>query len=446
MNTKRPDLEGEMDELQRVVQDLSRDENIEISVEQLVNAFKKSKEETLTNDIWGKLENTESNEIQKGDTNAVMKIAKMYNKTSPKILSKVIIKDEYNRPLILKLGERYILVAGNTRLSTAAAIGVSPKVFIARIEKMNESNELKGGKADNKSLVQIAKKHDAKSYYHIDDMVKSLKKQVEMGLPIEMDHTDSKEKALEIVYDHLWEDPKYYSKLKKADMDENKKIDSQLDGNQQDMVYGIIDVVKKVKDIDNRRKIANDMVKQFKDEKIKFDYNIFMELCGLTTKKDTTEQTTASSSGSFEGPAFAGVIKRKINKIPNANLNENEEELEEAMDASSSGQYDVPAFGKTPKGGRKDPLKIDGPDSIYKGRAVKDKNFPKWGGPGGVFVKIKEKCKKFPYCNQGNTGAIEFIKEDKEIQDAINEVSKNTGIPKNEIQKIVLNEIRQIFI
>ena len=446
MNTKRPDLEGEMDELQRAVQDLSRDENIEISVEQLVNAFKKSKEETLTNDIWGKLENTESNEIQKGDTNAVMKIAKMYNKTSPKILAKAIMKDEYNRPLILKLGDRYILVAGNTRLSTAAAMGVSPKVFIAKIEEMNESNELKGGKADNKSLVQIAKKHDAKNYYHIDDMVKSLKKQVEMGLPIEMDHTDSKEKALEIVYDHLWEDPKYYTKLKKADVDENKKIDSQLDGDQQDMVYGIIDIVKKVKDIDNRKKIANDMVKQFKEEKIKFDYNIFMDLCGLSPKKDTTEQTTSGSSGAFEGPAFGSMVKRKITSIPNANLHEHEEEVDEATLASSSGQYDVPAFGKTSRGGRKDPLKIDGPDSIYKGRAVKDKKFPKWGGPGGVFVKVKEKCKKFPYCNQGNTGALEFIKEDKEIQDAINEVSKNTGIPKNEIQKIVLNEIKQIFI
>ena len=446
MNTKRPDIEGEMDELQRAVQDLSRDENIEISVEQLVKAFNKSKEETLTNDIWGKLENTESNEIQKGDTNAVMKIAKMYNKTSPKILAKAIVKGEYNRPLILKLGERYILVAGNTRLSTAAAIGVSPKVFIAKIDEMNESNELKGGKADNKSLVQIAKKHDAKNYYHIDDMVKSLKKQVEMGLPIEMDHTDSKDKALEIVYDHLWEDPKYYSKLKKADVDENKKIDSQLDGNQQDMVYGIINIVKKVKDIDNRRKIANDMVKQFKDENIKFDYNIFMDLCELTTKKDTTEQTTSGSSGAFEGPAFGSMVKRKVNTIHNAKLNEQEEEVEEATMASSSGAYDVPAFGKTPKGGRKDPLKIDGPDSIYKGRAVKDKKFPKWGGPGGVFVKVKEKCKKFPYCNQGNTGALEFIKEDKEIQDAINQVSKNTGIPKNEIQKIVLNEIKQIFI
>jgi hypothetical protein len=133
MSNKRPDIEGEMDELQRAVQDLSRDENIEISVEQLVKAFNSSKEETLTNDIWGKLENTESNEIQKGDTNTVMKIAKMYNKTSPKILAKAIVKGEYNRPLILKLGERYILVAGNTRLSTAAAMGVSPKVFIARI-------------------------------------------------------------------------------------------------------------------------------------------------------------------------------------------------------------------------------------------------------------------------------------------------------------------------
>jgi hypothetical protein len=89
---------------------------------------------------------------------------------------------------------------------------------------------------------------------------------------------------------------------------------------------------------------------------------------------------------------------------------------------------------------------IDSKWKCHLCRAVKDKNFPKWGGPGGVFVKIKEKCKKFPYCNQGNTGALEFIKEDKELQDAINEVSKNTGIPKNEIQKIVLNEIKQIFI
>jgi hypothetical protein len=440
MNNKRPDIEGEMDELQRAVQDLSRDENIKISVEQLVNAFNNSKEETLTNDIWGKLENTESNEIQKGDTNAVMKIAKMYNKTSPKILSRAIIKGEYNRPLILKLGDRYILIAGNTRLSTAAAIGVSPKVFIAKIENMNESNKLEGGLADNKSLIQIAKKHNAKNYYQIDDMVKSLKKQLEMGMKVETEHTDDKDKAKEIAFDHLWEDPKYYSKLSK--IEEGKNSHEHDD----DMVIGVAEILKQIEDTKNRKKVFKNMKDKFHKENVEFNEKEFSRMSGLKSGKKDIDETDASSSGSFEGPAFGSMVKRKIHTIHNANLNENEEELEEAMDASSSGAYDVPAFGRTPKGGRKDPLKIDGPDSIYKGRAVKDKNFPKWGGPGGVFVKIKEKCKKFPYCNQGNTGALEFIKEDKELQDAINEVSKNTGIPKNEIQKIVLNEIKQIFI
>jgi hypothetical protein len=295
----RPDLENEMDELQRVVQDLSRDEDINVSVDDLVNSFKKSKEVTLTDEIWSNLENTESNEIEKGDMDSVMDIAKMYKKTNPKKLSQSIKSGDYKRPLILKFGDRYHLVAGNTRLCTAAAMGVNPKVFIGSIDRDN--------------------------------------------------------------------------------------------------------------------------------------------------KLETKESTNAGSSGSFSGPAFGGSItKREIYKIHNAKLHE-EVEMGEATDSSSSGGYDVPLFGKTPKGNR-NPLKIDGPDSIYKGRAVKDKKFPKYGGPDGIYVKVKEKCKKFPYCNQGNTGALEFIKEDKEINKAINEISKKYGIPRNEVEKIVLNDINQIFI
>ena len=167
----------------------------------------------------------------------------------------------------------------------------------------------------------------------------------------------------------------------------------------------------------------------------------------MTKKKEEVKETGADSSGSFEGSAFGGdgdVIKRKISKIPN--FEPNEQELGEVTDSSSSGAFDVPAFGKSTSGGRKDPLKIDGPDSIYKGRAVKDKNFPKWGGPDSVFVKVKEKCKKFPYCNQGNTGAIEYVNEDKEIQQIINEISKTYGLPRKQVENIVLNEIKQIFI
>jgi hypothetical protein len=165
----------------------------------------------------------------------------------------------------------------------------------------------------------------------------------------------------------------------------------------------------------------------------------------MTKKKKEVKETGADSSGSFSGPLMKGdsnVIKRTISKIPNF---EPKEELSEEG-IISTGEFDVPAFGKSTSGGRRDPLKIDGPDSIYKGRAVKDKNFPKWGGPDSVFVKVKEKCKKFPYCNQGNTGAIEFVHEDKELQKVINEISKKYGIPHQEVEKIVLNEIKDIFI
>ena len=320
---------------------------------------------------------------------------------------------EIEIPVAVKFSENdYDLLGGNTRLAGLVSKGINPKLWVIDLsqkeemtekwsqkyknsidcnnpkgfsqrahcqgkKKTNESEELEGGLADNKSLLQTAKKHDAKGYYHIKDMMKALKRQLEMGVKIEMEHTDSLEKAKEIAMDHLWEDPSYYTKLKKVE----------------------------------------------------------------------AKETDTSSSGAYSAPLFGktDVIKRKISHIPNMDLNE-EEEVGEATMSSSAGAFDVPAFGKTTKGGRKNPLKIDGPGSEYKGRAVKDKNFPKWGGPDSVFVKVKEKCKKFPYCNQGNTGAIEFIKENKELQDAIEFASKKYGISHQQVENIVLNEIKDIFI
>ena len=56
------------------------------------------------------------------------------------------------------------------------------------------------------------------------------------------------------------------------------KIKSELkDNNNYQMVSGIIDILKKVKDKENRMEIANDMVTQFKKEKIKFDYENFLD-------------------------------------------------------------------------------------------------------------------------------------------------------------------------
>ena len=54
------------------------------------------------------------------------------------------------------------------------------------------------------------------------------------------------------------------------------KIKSEISGNDYQMVSGIIDILKKVKDVDNRMDIAKDMIEQFKREDIKFDYENFI--------------------------------------------------------------------------------------------------------------------------------------------------------------------------
>jgi hypothetical protein len=55
------------------------------------------------------------------------------------------------------------------------------------------------------------------------------------------------------------------------------EIKSEIKGNDYQMVSGIIDILKKVKDKENRMEIANDMISQFKREDIKFDYDKFLD-------------------------------------------------------------------------------------------------------------------------------------------------------------------------
>ena len=124
---------SELDEITRVVQELNREENIEISVADVLDLFARTKETTLSPIIWSKLENTESNKIRKGEINKVKDLAKKYNKQNPIELKKALQSGEYKRPMIIKFGDRYHLVSGNTRLSTAAAIGMKPQVLIAEL-------------------------------------------------------------------------------------------------------------------------------------------------------------------------------------------------------------------------------------------------------------------------------------------------------------------------
>ena len=41
-------------------------------------------------------------------------------------------------------------------------------------------------------------------------------------------------------------------------------------------------------------------------------------------------------------------------------------------------------------------------------RPLNDPSFPRYGGPGGRYVRVKKKCSTFPYCNQGDINALDF--------------------------------------
>jgi hypothetical protein len=99
-------------------------------------------------------------------------------------------------------------------------------------------------------------------------------------------------------------------------------------------------------------------------------------------------------------------------------------ETKEATTSSSSGQYSGPSiWAKTTK--KKD-----------------------WGPsrktqiPGGKFVQVKKKCKKFPYCNQGDINALRIF-ENKSVQSVIETVSSKYGVDKVIISDIVFEEIRK---
>jgi len=134
-NTPLPNIKGEMDDIERAVQDLNRYHHFDVSVRDMREAFEEAEPIPLYPEIWSKLENTESNQIELGDYSKVFYIADKYDKSNPLKLAKKLLNDTYKYPLIVRFNDQYHLVAGNTRLSTAAALGITPMVFIADINK-----------------------------------------------------------------------------------------------------------------------------------------------------------------------------------------------------------------------------------------------------------------------------------------------------------------------
>ena len=143
LSESKKDVKKEMDEIQRVVQDLSRHHNFNTTVEDVSKEIENAKPQPLKYEIWNQLENSESVDINKGDFDEVFKIANKYKKGNPLKLKKKFIEGNYRPPIIARFDDRYWLVAGNTRLCTAKAMGINPNVLIIDLNKPYPIDESK---------------------------------------------------------------------------------------------------------------------------------------------------------------------------------------------------------------------------------------------------------------------------------------------------------------
>lgn len=80
--------------------------------------------------------------------------------------------------------------------------------------KEDINDKVKGGKADKLTPEQIAKKHGVS--------VDKINQQINIGVPIELEHTNDRSLAREIALDHLEEFPDYYTRLKKMEKEAKK--------------------------------------------------------------------------------------------------------------------------------------------------------------------------------------------------------------------------------
>jgi hypothetical protein len=148
-------------------------------------------------------------------------------------------------------------------------------------------------------------------------------------------------------------------------------------------------------------------------------------------KQETKEMTGSGSAGGYSSPLFGREMKESVCKIcdmknckcqDKKHGNTPRRETKEATGSASSGQYSGP--------------------SIW----AKSTNKKDWGPkrktqiPGGKFVQVKKKCKKFPYCNQGDINALRIF-ENETLSKVINDLSYRYQIHEDFIKKIIFNEM-----
>ena len=156
--------------------------------------------------------------------------------------------------------------------------------------------------------------------------------------------------------------------------------------------------------------------------------------CQGKKKKSETKEATGSGAGvgAYDAPLFGE--------------NKDGDEKFKAPVAFKDSEFVRRSFAETPKLKKIEATEATGSGSVgsYETTAVWAKSTGKkdWRGksktqiPGGSFVSVKKKCKKFPYCNQGDINSLNIFREES-VKEAIKNVSDKLNISENVIKAIL---------
>lgn len=221
-----------------------------------------------------------------------------------------------------------------------------------------------------------------------------------------------------------------YKVIKSIDMAESEKSEHQtpedflIDAENMKKVYLLVKNKKL-----SANKIREKIKELLKDPK---ELRSFLQsiLDKKTKKEENKEATSAGGAGQFSAPLFSTTKGDLVSGVKTVREefekeeNPKKTETKEATSSSSSGQYSQPAIWAKSMSKKH-----------WKGASTKYM-------PGAKRVQVKKKCKKFPYCNQGDITALKIF-ESESVQNAIDSVSVNHGYDKNYISEIVFREIRK---
>jgi hypothetical protein len=198
---------------------------------------------------------------------------------------------------------------------------------------------------------------------------------------------------------------------------------------------------------------------------------------GKNKKTETDESTGSGSAGGFSAPLFSttkkemeeacwkgykevGGKKKNGKMVPNC-VKEGEEKEKDNKKKYLDIEDMIPELRKKlNKGTRldKDTKKVEATEATGSGSSgqysttaawAKSTNKKDWMGkskpqiPGGKFVQVKKKCKKFPYCNQGDIKALK-IYENETVKNAIKNISEKHNISENVIKSIISYEYEKL--